>query len=434
MSRIKSRYLAGLAALALVASAVGCASGSSGSSGAGGSSGAAAASTPGVTSNQIVVGANVPLSGPAAAYASIPAATKAYFAYVNAHGGVYGRKIVYKALDDGYDPSKTPAVIRQLVLQDHVFAIVGGIGTPTDASVLKYLTSNKVPDLLVGTGASVFNQPSVYPYTFGSIPDYVLDGKVTAQYAKTSLPGEKVCAFTQDDDSGPSYLQGVQAILGPSGLASKQSYEPTNTNIAPAIGAFKGAGCQVILSNAIAPFNALAIAGAAQAGMHAQWVLSTVGNDYDTMAALLKQAAGPLLNGVVADNFAPVPGDTSNPWVALWAKISAKYNASAPVDAASMIGYMIGYMFTEALFKAGKDLTRPGIINAMQDGGWTSPGLGPLRFSATDHAGLGGLQLAKIEAGKPVFFGPVYTGDDGSGPATPVTSAPPVPPASGIPS
>jgi branched-chain amino acid transport system substrate-binding protein len=433
MSPIKSRYLAGLAALALVAGAAGCASGSSGSSGSTGSGGAAA-STPGVTSNQIVVGANVPLSGPAAAYASIPAATKAYFDYVNAHGGVYGRKIVFKALDDAYDPSKTPTVIRQLVLQDHVFAIVGGIGTPTDASVLKFLTSNKVPDLFVGTGASVFNQPSVYPYTFGSIPDYTLDGKVTAQYAKTSLPGEKVCTFTQDDDSGPSYLQGVKAVLGPSGLASQQSYEPTNTNIAPEIGAFKGAGCQVILSNAIAPFNALGIAGAAQAGLHAQWVLSTAGNDYETMSALLKQAAGPLLNGVVADNFAPPASDTSNPWNELWTKVSAQYNASAPLTAASMIGYMIGYMFTEALFKAGKDLTRPGIINAMEDGGWTSPGLGPVRFSATDHAGLGGLQLAKIEGGKPVFFGPVYTGDDGSGPATVVTTSPPVPPASGIPS
>jgi branched-chain amino acid transport system substrate-binding protein len=429
--RTRSRYLAGLAALALVAAAAGCASGPAGSTGSGGS---AAASTPGVTSDEIVVGANVPLSGPAAAYSAIPAATKAYFAYVNAHGGVYGRKIVYKALDDGYDPAKTPSVTRQLVLQDHVFAIVGGIGTPTDASVLKFLTSNKVPDLFVGAGSSVFNQPSTYPYTFGSIPDYVIDGKVTAQYVKTTLPGKKVCLLTQDDDSGPSYLQGVQDILGPSGLASHEDYEPTNTNIAPQIGAFKGAGCQVIISNAISPFNALAIGTAAAAGLHAQWVLSTVGDDYSVLSTLLKQAAGPLLAGVVCDNFAPLTGDTSNPWIALWTKVAAQYNDNAPVTDVSEIGYMIGYMFTEALFKAGKDLTRPGIISAMQGGGWTSPGLGPLRFSATDHAGLGGLQLSRIEGGKPVLFGPVYTGDDGSGPVTPVTTPPPAPPASGIPS
>jgi ABC-type branched-subunit amino acid transport system substrate-binding protein len=434
MSRIRSRCLAGLAALALVAATAGCASGSSGSSGSGGTGGGAV-TTPGVTSNEIVIGANIPLTGPAAAtVAPIPAAMKAYFAYVNAHGGVYGRKIVFKPLDDAYDPSKTPAVIRQLVLQDHVFAIVGGLGTPTDASVLKFLTSNKVPDLFVGTGSMVFNQPSSYPYTFGSIPDYLIDGKTTAQYVKTSLPGKKVCVLTQDDDSGPSFLQGVQDILGASGLASHQSFEPTNTNLAPQIGAFKGAGCQVIISNTIAPFNALAIGTAAQAGLHAQWVLSSVGSDFPVLSALLKKAAGPLLSGVVGDNFAPLPGDASNSWVALWNKVSAQYDGNAPLTNSGEIGYMIGYLFVEALFKAGKDLTRQGMISAMQGGGWSSPGLGPVRFSATDHAGLSGLQLSKYENGQNVPFGPVYTGDDGSGPMTPVTTPAAPPPASGIPS
>ena len=98
--------------------------------GSGGSSGGASA--PGITKNQILLGSHQPLTGPAApGYSEIAPASNAYFKYVNAHGGIYGRKIVYKYLDDAYDPSKTSSVVRQLVLQNNVFALFDGLGTPT---------------------------------------------------------------------------------------------------------------------------------------------------------------------------------------------------------------------------------------------------------------------------------------------------------------
>jgi branched-chain amino acid transport system substrate-binding protein len=424
MVRLQTRYLAGLASLAVLASVVGCAS-ASGSSGA--------ASTPGVTSKQILVGTTQPLSGPAASYSAISAATKAYFAYVNAHGGVYGRKINYKIVDDGYDPAKTPAATRQLVLQDHVFAILNGLGTPTHASVVGFLNQNKVPDLFVGTGSLEFNNPAKYPYTFGSLPDYVIDGKVLANYVKTSLPGKKVCFLGQGDDSGADALRGVQDILGASGVASHQMYDPLTPDVAPQISAFKGAGCQVVITMAIAPFNALAMGTAAQAGLHVQWVLGSTGDDVSVLSALLKTAAGPLLSGVVGTYFMPPVRDTSNPWVALFSKINTQYNGSAPMDNLTDYGYAVGYLFVEALMKAGKDLTRQGIVQAIEKGGFTGPGYGRMRFSATDHGGFSGLQLIKFEGGQPVPIGPVYTTNDGTGPVTKVTTPPSVPPASGIP-
>ena len=86
--------------------------------------GAAAAShtsTPGVTKKQITIGGTFPLTGFASAYKTIPAAEQAYYLYVNAHGGVFHRKIKDITLDDQYDPSQTPSKTKELVEQDHVF-------------------------------------------------------------------------------------------------------------------------------------------------------------------------------------------------------------------------------------------------------------------------------------------------------------------------
>src|SRR6202163_2287985 len=105
---------------------------SSGASSGGSSSAALTASAPGITPTTITIGSHQPLTGPAApGYSEIAPASTAYFKYVNAHGGVYGRKIVYKYLNDAYNPSKTTAVVHQLVLQDNVYAIFNGLGTPT---------------------------------------------------------------------------------------------------------------------------------------------------------------------------------------------------------------------------------------------------------------------------------------------------------------
>src|SRR5438128_8939289 len=104
-----------VAAFTVAACSSSSSSGSSAGSGSSSSSSALTASAPGITPTQILIGSHQPLTGPAApGYSEIAPASAAYFAYVNAHGGVYGRKIVYKYLDDGYNPTKTASVVRQL--------------------------------------------------------------------------------------------------------------------------------------------------------------------------------------------------------------------------------------------------------------------------------------------------------------------------------
>ena len=115
---------------------------------------ALAGSTPGVTSTTITIGGTVPITGPAALFASVGRGADAYFKYVNAHGGVNGRKIKYVYLDDAYDPSKTVLLTRQLVEQDHVLAIFNSVGTDNNLAVRDYLNAAKVPQLFGGTGVA----------------------------------------------------------------------------------------------------------------------------------------------------------------------------------------------------------------------------------------------------------------------------------------
>src|SRR5438445_12830846 len=102
---------------------------------------------PGITSTSIKIGGTFPLTGPASLYKTIPAAEKAYFDYVNDHGGVNGRKIDFEILDDSYDPSKTVPLAQQLVTSDKVFAVFGSLGTAPGLATWNYLNQQKVPQV-----------------------------------------------------------------------------------------------------------------------------------------------------------------------------------------------------------------------------------------------------------------------------------------------
>src|SRR4030081_2613654 len=116
----------------------------------GGSTGTTSQTDVGVTSTSILLGNTIAQSGPAAAYGTIANAENAYFTYINnTKGGVNGRKINFKILDDAYTPANAVNLTKQLVEQDQVFAMFSGLGTPTQTSVREYLNSKKVPQLFV---------------------------------------------------------------------------------------------------------------------------------------------------------------------------------------------------------------------------------------------------------------------------------------------
>ncbi|HEY1180592.1 MAG TPA: ABC transporter substrate-binding protein [Phytomonospora sp.] len=364
---------------------------------------------PGVAEKTVTVGTHQPLTGPAAAgYASISAATAAYFKYVNDNGGVHGRTIEYIVKDDGYNPANTQTVVRQLVGEDKVFALLNGLGTPTHSTVLDYLQQQGVPDLFVASGSSTWNQPDKYPNTFGFNADYVTEGAALAQYAVDKKPGAKICVLGQDDDFGEGILQGVRSVVGPDGVTDAQTYSTSNEDVTAQIGAMKAAGCEVNVLGTINGFTALAIGTAAQLDWFPKWHVSSSGGDYPTLVGYLGAETAPaLLQGMVSANYLPFSPDGD--WVALFTKINDQYNAGAPFTGNTVYGMSVGYLFAEALAAAGADPTRESLVAAVESGALTGNGIVPLAFGDGDHAAFRGVGITLVDKGIQDYEGTTYS-------------------------
>jgi ABC-type branched-subunit amino acid transport system substrate-binding protein len=428
------------AAVAAAMMAAGCGSSSSPSS-----SGAATASAPGITATQILLGSHQPLTGPAApGYSEIAPASNAYFQYVNAHGGVNGRKIKYTYLDDGYDPAKTVSDVHQLVLQNNVYAIFDGLGTPTHLAAVSFLNSQKVPDVFVASGCDCWNNPSKYPQTFGWQLDYIREGKILGAYIKQHFAGKKIGYFFQNDEFGQDGVKGLDMEIPHSQVVSKQGYDPTNINIAPQVAALKAAGAQVVVSFSVPAFTALLKLNSLKLNFNPQLAVSNVGTDPTTLAGLLEAYAkkggatvngNQLIQGIITDGYLPSIGEAGNSWITLFKKIHATYDAKAPFDGNVLYGMAAAYTFVQAMLKAGRNPTRADLVNAINHGLPQGPSVAPYAFSSSDHAGMTGAYIGVIKGSVIVPKGSVMTTDTSpSGAVTTFSGAEQAAPASGIPS
>jgi ABC-type branched-chain amino acid transport systems, periplasmic component len=403
--------------------------------------GSSSSSAPGVSATSITFGSHQPLTGPAApGYSEIAPASQAFFDYLNAQGGIYGRKIHLTYKDDAYNPAQTVNVVHELVLQDKVFGIFEGLGTPTHTKVVGFLNSSKVPDMSVASGCPCWDNGTSQPYTYGWQPNYTIEGKILGQYIKQHFAGKKIGVFYQDDDFGNGGLTGIKDEVPASQIVSAQAYQPGGTNVAPQISAIKAAGAQVLVDFTVPIYTALGQLTSFTLGYAPQLVVSNVGIDPTTVGGLLKtfskgKAGTALIEGAITDGYLPSTADLSNPWVALFKKIHDRYDASAPFDGNVEYGMANAYTLAQALQVAGKNLTRQGLINAVNTTGskLLGPGLVPFRYSKSNHGGYGGTEIGQVRNGQIVLFGgPLVTDPTSSGPITPYTTAQPAPPASGV--
>jgi ABC-type branched-subunit amino acid transport system substrate-binding protein len=439
------RNLVTVAGIAVAATVLVAACGSSSTKGAGSSKSApATASAPGITATQILIGSHQPLTGVAApGYDEIAPAANAYFQYVNAHGGIYGRKIVYKFLNDQYDPTITSTVVHQLVLQDNVYAIFNGLGTPTHLAVAPYLNAQKVPDVFVASGCECWDNPSTYPNTFGWQLDYVREGKILGSYIKQHFSGKKIGYFYQDDEFGQDGVKGLNYEIPKSQVVASESYNPAVTNVAPQVTALKAAGAQVVVSFSVPAFTALLQLTSLKLSFSPQLVVSDVGSDPITLAGLLAAFAkntkagfgNSLTQGIITDSYLPSLGAASNSWIQLFDKIHSQYLPKLPLDGNVAFGLAAAYTFVQAMLKAGRNPTRQDLVSAINSGLPQGPNVAPYAYSATDHNGITGAYLAVIKNGALVPSGPVQVTDTTSaGPVTSYTATQSQAPASGIPS
>ena len=167
--------------------------------------------TPGVTATTITIGGTVPLNGPASAFGSVGRGADAYFRYVNSKGGVFGRRIVYKFLDDEYEVPQTIQLTRQLVEQDHVFAIFNTVGTDNALAIRSYLNEQKVPGLFAGSGVSrLATDHRKYPWTMGYLPSFVGEGVIYGRRIAATKPKAKIAVLFENSDFGKDLLNGLR--------------------------------------------------------------------------------------------------------------------------------------------------------------------------------------------------------------------------------
>ena len=439
MSR-SARRLVTVVAAATVATTLAACGGSNGGSN-GSSGGSNAASAPGITATTIKLGSHYPLTGVAApGYSQIPLGAKAYFDYVNSKGGVNGRKIEWDYKDDGYNPTNTSQVVNQLVLKDKVFALMGGLGTPTHSAVLDFLNSTGVPDLFVASGSSLWDQPKKNPDTFGWQTDYISEGKIIGQYIKQNMPNAKVGLFLQDDDFGTDGEKGVRQYID-SQIVDAERYTPGKTDVTAQISALQQKGADFVIGFNVPAYTALTQLTALKLGYHPQWFYSNVGSDATLVGGLLanfsqgqvKDASS--LTGALTTQYLPVVEDQNDPWVQTFSRIWQSSGGQGTLNNFELYGMAQAYTTVQALQAAGKNPTREGLVSAIEKAGkgWKGPWLAPFRYSSDRHAGISGMKVIKITGSTPQDLTKVLVTDVGNAPIKEYSGAESTPPSSGIP-
>jgi branched-chain amino acid transport system substrate-binding protein len=406
-----------------------------------GGAGPAAAAEVGITETSVKIGAHFPLTGVAApGYSEIPTGAQAYFAYVNANGGVNGRQIEYIFRDDAYNPTQTSQVVNELVLQDQVFALLGGLGTPTHSAVLDYLNSESVPDLFVSSGSLLWDQPEQNPWTFGWQPDYEVEGKIIGQYVAQNFPNARVGLFLQDDDFGRDGELGARRFLE-NQIVAAERYTPGNTDVAPQIAALQAAGADLVIGFNVPSYTALSQLQSLRLNYRPQWIYSNVGSDPTLVGSLLARFSQGavtdvgMLDGVITTEYLPGVDTPDNPWMQLFQRVWDAHGGEGELTNYRVYGMSQAYTFVQALQAAGPNPTRQGIVEAVERAGasFEGPWTAPFRYSAERHAGINGVQVARITGGITENLTPVQVTDNGDAPITESTTQPSAPPADGIP-
>ena len=395
----------------------------------------------GVTSTEIKLGVTLPMTGAASpGYNKVPAAMKAYFDYVNANGGVNGRKVTLVVKDDQYVPTQAVAKTNELILKDKVFALVSPLGTANNKAVAASVNPGKrgVPVLFVNTGFSGFADTKKYPTTYALLPSYVMEAKIMAEYIKDNFAGKSIGLVYQDDDFGSDALAGFKSAgIKFATTVGYASGSQSATTAAGWVTKLKAANCDVVILFGVSSATAAGLGTAAALKYAPQWILGSVGGDATTIKAA-GVPAGVLYNAVGA-SFAPATTDTTDEYVKLFSDIYAKAVPGSAFDNNVLIGMNSAFVAAQAIKAAGTSPTRKSLMDAIEAKGasFASAALLPLNYSKTSHIGYNGYWFGKYSPTgdlKPIDGKYVlYTTDSGSGAVVKSTWKRPAMPAKGLP-
>ncbi len=361
---------------------------------------------PGITPQTIVLGATAPLSGPESAAVRGAAA---YFRYVNTRGGVNGRSIAYKVVDDASDPALTLQATQRLVEQDEVFAIVNSAGTEQNLATRDYLNAAKVPQLFLDSGATTFGSDyRSYPWTIGFRPSDHAEGLIYGSYVSRTRPGAKIAVLYQNDVSGLELLAGLRQGLARSKarVVAVQPVDATVPNVQAAqVASLKASGASVLALFVAQPQAAQGYALASRLAWR----------------PLIVTGAGSTVEGAVSITFLKDPADAkwrSDTAMKLYRTLMAKYAKGAnPKDVNHVYGMAVAYETVKLLKATGKTPTRAAVVAQMRklndaSNPFLLPGIA-VKTSATERFPIEQALLQRWSKGRWTGFGGLW--GDGAG-------------------
>jgi branched-chain amino acid transport system substrate-binding protein len=375
------------------------------------------AADPGVTATTVTIGGSVPLSGNAAAYASVARGADAYFDYVNARGGVNGRKIVYKYYDDRYEPSETIQRTRQLIQEDHVFAVFNTLGTEQNLAIRPLLNAAKVPQVFPASGATSFGRDwRKYAYTTaGFQPSYLAEGRIYGQAVGQMRKKAKVAVLYQNDDYGKDVLNGLKQGLRFAGrggrVVAARSYELNDVDVSSQVARLKSSGAQVLVIVATPAPAIRAYIAVNKIGWKPRTIVNAVSSASNIMK-IAEASSDKRTEGATSIVFLKDPTDPQ--WARdrggrLYRTIFSRYGTGNVKDVYNVYGMAAAYTFVEALRKAGRNLTRAGLLRAatslnVRTNPFVLPGI-VLKTTRTDRFPLEQARLERWSKGRWVVYG-----------------------------
>ena len=337
----------------------------------------------GVSKDKILFGQVAALTGPAQALGQgMREGILAAFDEANRAGGVNGRTLALKSVDDGYEPEQTIVAIKKLIAEDKVFALLGAVGTPTSKAGQPIATAAKVPFIGPFTGAEFLRDP-YNRYVVNIRSSYFQETEAWIEHLTKDLGIKKIAILHQDDAFGVAGLQGVNKALAKRhmSLVASGSFKRNTTAIKSALlDIIKGDPQAVVTVGPYKPVAAF-IKLARQLKIDAAFVaISFVGSDS------LAEELGSQGTGVIVSQVVPFPWDKSLPVVASYTTALATVNPNAKPSFVSLEGYLVGRVVVEALKRIVGEPTREALLDAMAKAPFDLGGV-TLHFGPSNNQG-----------------------------------------------
>ncbi|GBE01764.1 leucine-, isoleucine-, valine-, threonine-, and alanine-binding protein precursor [bacterium BMS3Bbin06] len=368
-----------------------------------------AGNDPGVTDDSILLGSYQPMTGKESTYFRMGKGADTWYRYVNEQGGINGRKIIFKMVDDSYNPSRTKVIVKRFIERDKVFAIADPLGSAPTAAVIDYIVKKKVPLVGAGTGAA---KNVGYPskYVFPLYPSYFLEGQQLVRFAAEQLGAKTVTLLYQNDPSGKSHLKGIKSVLKKYGvkLLVAEPYEKDELDVSSQVIKMKNANPDVQLCSCAPEHAARFFTERQKFG----WKVPVEVVFFGQSPKVIELAGKDAVDGAYFTTIFRSP-DSPDPKMRQFVRLLKKYYPNEEPDAIHMWGYAGAQVVTEALRRMGRNnITRDRFVETLESiRGWRGsliPVVNIYKGNAPEHYLIRDLSWLVVKDGRFTTFTPKW--------------------------